>query len=77
MYYINNKTDSMGFAVSTAAKWQRSGNRKPQYWTCTGNIENQPLTAKGGIIACVTHYNVWLTFDNLKIKEPDCGPVAQ
>ncbi|XP_026731203.1 uncharacterized protein LOC113496237 [Trichoplusia ni] len=77
VYYINNKTDSMGFAVSTAARWQRTGNRKPQYWTCTGNIENQPLTAKGGIIACVNNYNVWLTFDNLKVKEPDCGFIVQ
>uniref|UniRef100_A0A2A4J7Y1 Uncharacterized protein n=1 Tax=Heliothis virescens TaxID=7102 RepID=A0A2A4J7Y1_HELVI len=72
VYYIDNETDSMGFAVSTVGTWQRKGRSKDQYWACTGNVENQPLGSKGGIIACVFNFQVWLTFDNFKVKEPDC-----
>lgn len=42
------------------------------YWTCTGNIENQPVPM-GGIMACVYNVRVWLSFDNLKTKEPECS----
>ncbi|KAJ8719619.1 hypothetical protein PYW08_011794 [Mythimna loreyi] len=73
IYYVNNSSDKASFAVSTAASWQKSGLSKNQYWTCTGNIENQHHKSMGGIVACVTHFRVWLAFDNLKVKEPDCN----
>lgn len=63
----------MSFAVSTAGAWQRNGLSKYQYWTCTGNIENQVRNSMGGMIACVTNFHVWLAFDNLKVKEPECN----
>ncbi|KAG6441054.1 hypothetical protein O3G_MSEX001554 [Manduca sexta] len=72
VFYIDNRTDRIGFAVSTAAHWQRRSSRSQQYWTCTSNVEGQDKTTKGGLILCVEDYKVWLTFDNLKIKEPEC-----
>ncbi|KAJ8720239.1 hypothetical protein PYW07_012282 [Mythimna separata] len=73
IYYVNNATDKMGFAVSTSAHWQKMGLSKSQFWTCIGNVENQYRNSMGGLIACVNHFRVWLAFDHLKVKEPECN----
>lgn len=73
VYYIDNSSDSMGFAVSTAANWQKTGSSKNQFWTCTGNIEYQHRNSMGGMIVCAAHFRIWLAFDNLKVKEPECN----
>ncbi|XP_075976594.1 uncharacterized protein LOC142976900 [Anticarsia gemmatalis] len=70
VYYIDNVTDMTTFGVSTAAVWQRRGTGTTQYWTCFGNVDYRDN--KGGLMACVKHYNIWITFGNLKVKEPLC-----
>ncbi|XP_068628315.1 plancitoxin-1-like isoform X2 [Battus philenor] len=70
--YVSNKTDRSKFAVSTAAPWQELKVLPPQYWTCTSSLDKEEDDDKGGLITCVDDYNIWLTFDNLKIKEPEC-----
>ncbi|CAH2041417.1 unnamed protein product, partial [Iphiclides podalirius] len=72
VHYVGNGSDKTTFAVSTAAPWQEAGSSPPQYWTCTSNLDNHEKLRKGGLIACVDDYSIWLAFDNLKIKEPVC-----
>ncbi|CAH2090375.1 unnamed protein product [Euphydryas editha] len=69
--YINNKTDEMRFAVSTAAHWQQLGRGPPQYWACISNLDNDG-SSNGGDLLCVENYMVWHAFDNFKVKEPLC-----
>lgn len=70
--YVSNLTDRARFAVSTAASWQKMKSSPPQYWTCVSNLDKEDMTGKGGLITCVDDYSVWLTFDNFKVKEPEC-----
>ncbi|KAL0878832.1 hypothetical protein ABMA27_003858 [Loxostege sticticalis] len=63
--------DRTAFAVSTAAFWQRTGRSgTDQYWTCVGPSDDS--IGKGGLLMCVDNYEVWQSFDNLKVKEPQC-----
>ncbi|RVE46629.1 hypothetical protein evm_008702 [Chilo suppressalis] len=68
--YILNKKEQAGFAVSTAAHWQRTGSGPEQYWACIHSYDGRH--SNEAIIVCVNDYNVWLSFDNLKTKEPEC-----
>ncbi|XP_052742025.1 uncharacterized protein LOC112053747 [Bicyclus anynana] len=70
--YINNMTDRMRFAVSTAADWQTLGLGPKQYWSCISNLDKEDMSGAGGDMLCVEDYRVWRTFDNLKVKEPSC-----
>ncbi|KPI92546.1 Deoxyribonuclease-2-alpha [Papilio xuthus] len=70
--YVSYLNDRTRFAVSTAASWQKMKSSPPQYWTCVSNLDKEDTIGKGGLITCVDNYPIWLTFDNFKVKEPEC-----
>ncbi|KAL4715674.1 hypothetical protein ACJJTC_006253 [Scirpophaga incertulas] len=68
--YISNTTDGAGFAVSTAAHWQRTGSGPKRYLACVHSPDDG--LAKAGLIVCAEDYDLWRAFDILKVKEPGC-----